>query len=209
MPIGYFCPFVPEELLQAAGAIPIRLMDIPVKISHAQAHLPAYCCHLVKSSLENYLRGELDFLEGIVFCQSCDTMKGLADIWAIEGRLSFQFNLMVPTRLNSPLARDYFKTEVEGLKAALEKKLGNISAESLQEAIRLYNRIRDQLRTLYARKRQDPGRLSGKGLAQIIRAGYLMDRDSISPVADPVVGFLAGSVPRRRLPGYPFTSPET
>jgi benzoyl-CoA reductase subunit C len=177
MPIGYFCPFVPEELLQAAGAVPIRLMDMPVKISHAQAHLPAYCCHLVKSSLENYLRGELDFLQGVVFCQSCDTMKGLADIWAIQGRLSFQFNLMVPTRLNSPLARDYFKTEVEGLKAALEKKLGNIPVESLQEAIRLFNRIRDQLRTLYALNRPDPGRLSGRGLAQIVRAGYLMDRD--------------------------------
>ena len=175
--IGYFCPFVPEELLQAAGAVPIRLMDIPVKISHAQAHLPAYCCHLVKSSLENYLRGELDFLQGIVFCQSCDTMKGLADIWAIQGRLSFQFNLIVPTRLNSPLARDYFRTELEGLKAALEKKLGNIPAESLQEAIRLFNRIRDQLRTLYDRNRLDPGRLSGRGLANIIRAGYLMDRD--------------------------------
>ena len=175
-PIGYFCPFVPEELLQAAGATPIRLMDMPVKISHAQAHLPAYCCHLVKSSLENYLRGELDFLQGIVFSQSCDTMKGLADIWAIEGRLFFQFNLMVPTRLNSPLARDFFKTEMEDLKTALEEKLGNISAEKLWEAIRLFNRIRDQLQTVYARMRLAPGSLSGKGLAQIVRAGYLMDR---------------------------------
>lgn len=87
IPIGYFCPYVPEELLQACGAVPIRLMDMPVKISHAQAHLSAYCCHLVKSSLENYLRGNLDFLKGIVFSQSCDSMKGLAEIWALEGVL--------------------------------------------------------------------------------------------------------------------------
>lgn len=177
IPIGYFCPYVPEELLQAAGTVPLRLMDMPVKISHAQAHLPAYCCHLVKSSLENYLRGDLDFLQGIVFSQSCDTMKGLADIWTIEGRLPFQFNLMVPTRLNSPLARDYFRIEVENLKAALEKKLGKISDESLKEAVRLFNQIRKRLRTLYARMRLDPGRLPGKGLAQIVQAGYLMDRD--------------------------------
>jgi benzoyl-CoA reductase subunit C len=176
IPIGFFCPYVPEELLQAAGALPLRLMGGPVEISQAQAHLPTFCCHLVKSSLESYLGGDLDFLQGIVFSQSCDTMKGLADIWAIEGRLSFQFNLMVPSRLNSPLARDYFKTEVEGLKAALEKKLGTISAESLQEAIRLYNGIRDRLRALYALRRLNPGLLSGSGLARIIRAGYLMDR---------------------------------
>ncbi|MBA4394471.1 MAG: hypothetical protein C0407_13040 [Desulfobacca sp.] len=176
-PVGYFCPFVPEELLQAGQAIPIRLMDTPVKISHAQAHLPAYCCHLVKSSLENYLRGDLDFLQGIIFSQSCDSMKGLADIWALKGRLSFQFNLMVPTRLDSPLARDYFKTELEGLKKALEIKLGKISRESLQGAILLFNRIREQLKVVYARMRLDPNRMSGKALAQIVQAGYLMDRD--------------------------------
>jgi benzoyl-CoA reductase/2-hydroxyglutaryl-CoA dehydratase subunit BcrC/BadD/HgdB len=176
MPIGFFCPYVPEELLQAAGALPLRLMGGPVEISQAQIHLPNFCCHLVKSSLESYLRGELDFLQGIVFSQTCDTMKGLADIWAIESRLSFQFNLMVPSRLNSTLARDYLKTEVEGLKTALEKKLGKISAESLQEAVRLFNGIRDQLRALYSLRRRGPGLLSGSGLARIIRAGYLMDR---------------------------------
>lgn len=176
IPIGYFCPYVPEELLQAAGAVPVRLMDTPVKISHAQAHLPAYCCHLVKSSLENYLRGNLDFLKGIVFCQSCDSMKGLAEIWSLQGRLPFQFNLMVPTRLDSGLARDFFKTELERLKAFLEEKMGPISQESLRESIRLFNRIREQLRTLYARRRLDPIPLSGRALAQIIRAGYQTDR---------------------------------
>lgn len=176
-PIGYFCPYVPEELLHAAQAIPIRLMDTPVKISHAQAHLPAYCCHLVKSSLENYLRGDLDFLQGIVFSQSCDSMKGLADTWALKGRLSFQFNLMVPTRLDSSLARDYFLIELEGLKQALEKMGGPIPLDRLQGAIRLFNNIRNQLKILYDRMRLDPNRLSGKGLALIIRAGYQMDRD--------------------------------
>jgi benzoyl-CoA reductase/2-hydroxyglutaryl-CoA dehydratase subunit BcrC/BadD/HgdB len=176
MPVGFFCPYVPEELLQAAGAFPLRLMGGPGEISRAQTHLPNFCCHLVKSSLESYLRGELDFLEGMIFSQTCDTMKGLADIWAIESRLPFQYNLMVPSRLNSPLARDYFKTEVEALKKVLEKKLGNISLESLRESIGLYNSIRDRLRALYSLLRLNPGRLSGSGLARIIRAGYLMDR---------------------------------
>jgi len=175
-PVGYFCPFVPEELLQAAGAIPIRLMDTPVKISHAQAHLPAYCCHFVKSSLEHYLRGDLDFLQGIIFSQSCDSMKGLADTWTLQGRRAFQFNLMVPARLDSLLARDYFLTELKRLKNELEAKLGDISPQSLLEAIRLFNRIRERLRELYARMRSDPFRLSGAELAQVVQAGYRMDR---------------------------------
>jgi benzoyl-CoA reductase/2-hydroxyglutaryl-CoA dehydratase subunit BcrC/BadD/HgdB len=175
--LAYFCPFVPEELIQAAGAVPIRLMDTPVKISHAQAHLPAYCCHFVKSALENYLRGDLDFLRGVIFSQSCDSMKGLADIWSLKGRLSFQSNLMVPARLDSPLARDYFKIELEELKKTLEDRLGKITRENLQESVRLFNLLREQIRKLYGRMRSDPLRMSGEDLARIIQAGYRMDRD--------------------------------
>jgi len=39
-PIGFFCPYVPEELIHAAGALPFRLMGTPIKMSRVQAHLP-------------------------------------------------------------------------------------------------------------------------------------------------------------------------
>ncbi|MEW6186442.1 MAG: 2-hydroxyacyl-CoA dehydratase family protein, partial [Thermodesulfobacteriota bacterium] len=174
--IGFFCPYVPEEILHAAGALPIRLLDIPVKISHTQAHLPAYCCHPLKSTLEHYLRGQLDFLQGMVFSHSCDSMKGLADIWADQGRLSFHFNLMVPSRLDSALSREFFHSELVRLQSALENQLGPIAEENIREAIRLFNRIRERLRILYARIGAEPGWLSGEMLARIIRAGYLMER---------------------------------
>lgn len=81
VPIGFFCPYVPEELIHAAGALPFRLMGTAIKMSHVQAHLPANCCHLVKSSLESLLQGDLDFLKGIIFSHTCDAMQGLAHIW--------------------------------------------------------------------------------------------------------------------------------
>jgi benzoyl-CoA reductase/2-hydroxyglutaryl-CoA dehydratase subunit BcrC/BadD/HgdB len=176
-PIGFFCPYVPEELLWAAGALPLRLMEMPVKISHTQAHLQAYCCHPVKSTLEHYLRGNLDFLQGMVFSQSCDSIKGLAEIWADQGRLPFQFNLMVPSRLDSPLSREFLHAELLGLKTALEERMGTISEEKIWEAIRLFNGIREQLRTIYDRISREPDWLSGEMLGRIVRAGYLMDRE--------------------------------
>ncbi len=94
--VGYFCPYVPEELIWAAGGHPFRLIDTPVKISLAQAHLPAYCCHPVKSYLQQLLQGDLDFLRGVVFSHSCDAYKGLAEIWSRQDRPAFQLNLMIP-----------------------------------------------------------------------------------------------------------------
>jgi bcr-type benzoyl-CoA reductase subunit C len=176
VPIGFFCPYVPEELIHAAGALPFRLMGTPIKMSHVQAHLPANCCHLVKSSLESLLQGELDFLKGMIFSHTCDTMQGLADIWALQKRIPLQFNLMIPSRLDSELSRAYLKAELERFKNFLESAVGKITSQNLSASIQLFNRIRNKVAEIYARRPKWYKEISGSNFARIIRAGYLIDR---------------------------------
>jgi benzoyl-CoA reductase/2-hydroxyglutaryl-CoA dehydratase subunit BcrC/BadD/HgdB len=175
-PIGFFCPYVPEELIHAAGGLPFRLLGIPIKMSHAQAHLPPNCCYLVKSSLESLIQGELDFLKGIIFSHTCDSMQGLADIWALQRRTPLQFNLMMPSHLDSELSRIYLKAEIERFKGFLESNVGKITPQTLKASIQLFNRIREQLQEIYTHRPKWHKQISGHDLAQIIRAGYLMDR---------------------------------
>jgi benzoyl-CoA reductase subunit C len=176
VPIGFFCPHVPEELIHAAGAFAFRLMGTPIKMSHVQAHLPPNCCHLVKSSLESLLQGELDFLKGIIFSHTCDTMQGLAEIWALQRRMPLQFNLMIPSHFDSELSRPYLKAELERFKAFLDSNLGKITPENLNASIRLFNRIREKLQEIYSRRSKSHTQISGADFARIIRAGNLMDR---------------------------------
>jgi len=176
MPIGFFCPLVPEELIHAAGALPFRLMGTSVQITHAQAHLPPYCCHLVKASLESLLQGELHFLKGIVFCQTCDSMQGLSDIWARQGIVPLHFNLMIPTHLDSEYARPYLRAEMKRFKDFLESNVGKISSRELKASIRLFNRIRKRLGEIYQLRRTSMAQIPGDYFARIIRAGYWMDR---------------------------------
>jgi benzoyl-CoA reductase/2-hydroxyglutaryl-CoA dehydratase subunit BcrC/BadD/HgdB len=174
--IGFFCLYVPEELLHAAGFYPLRLMGTAIKMSHVQAHLPSNCCHLVKSSLESLLQGELDFLQGVVFTQTCDSMQELSDIWAYQRRLPIHFNLMVPTNLSSEHSRPYLKLEMERFKEFLESHSGKITPERLKASIQLFNRIREKLGEIYSRRRRGLTSWSSGFFAQIIRAGYLVDR---------------------------------
>jgi benzoyl-CoA reductase subunit C len=176
MPIGFFCPLVPEELIHAAGALPFRLMGTSGPITHAQAHLPPYCCHLVKASLESLLQGELNFLRGVVFCQTCDSMQGLSDIWARQEIVPSHFNLMIPTHLDSPYARPYLRAEIERFKDFLESTVGKISPRKLEDSIRLFNRIRKTLGEIYTLRRTSIAQIPGDYFARIIRAGYWMDR---------------------------------
>jgi bcr-type benzoyl-CoA reductase subunit C len=183
-PIGFFCPFVPEELIHAAGALPFRLMGTPIKMSHVQAHLPPNCCHLVKSSLESLLQGELPFLKGIVFSHTCDVMQGLADIWALQGRIPLQFNLMMPSRLDSELSRTFLKTEIERFKKFLESNVGKITPQSLKASIQLFNEIRCKLQEIYTHRPKWPTQFSGSDFARMIRAGCLMDRQRYLQLLD-------------------------
>ena len=176
VPIGFFCPYVPEEIIQAANALPFRLMGMPIKMSRVQAHLPPNCCHLVKSSLESLLQGKLDFLKGIIFSHTCDVMQGLADIWALQGRIPLQFNLMMPSRLNSELSRTFLKAEIERFRNFLESNVGRITPQSLKASIQLFNRIREKLQEIYIHRPKWHKQISGMDFARIIRAGYLMDR---------------------------------
>ena len=175
IPMGFFCPYVPEELIHASGGFPLRLMGSPIQMSHVQAHLPVNCCHLVKSSLESLLQGELHFLKGVIFSHTCDAMQGLADIWAFQKRTPLQFNFMMPTRLEGDLPRSYLRAEMERLKAFLDSNVGKVTPSNLKASIHLFNRIREKIREIYVRKRST-NQFSETHFAEVIRAGHLMDR---------------------------------
>ncbi len=176
VPIGFFCPYVPEELIHAAGALPFRLMGTPIKMSHVQAHLPPHCCHLVKSSLESLLQGELDSLKGIIFSHTCDAMQGLSEIWALQGRTPLQFNFMMPSRLDAELSRTFLMAEIERFKSFLDSNVGKISPQKLKASIQLFNRIRENLQEIYTRRSKWRAQITGRDFARIVRAGYLTDR---------------------------------
>ncbi len=203
-PIGFFCPHVPEELVHASGAFAFRLMGTPVKMSHVQAHLPPNCCHLVKSSLESLLQGELDFLKGFIFSHTCDTMQGLAEIWALQKRLPLQFNLMMPSHVDSELSRPYLRAELERFRNFLESNVGKITPQNLKASIRLFNRIREKVQEIYSRRSKSPALISGIDFARIVRAGYLMDRQRYLDLLDELLAGLPANAEEseNRVPVY-------
>jgi benzoyl-CoA reductase/2-hydroxyglutaryl-CoA dehydratase subunit BcrC/BadD/HgdB len=190
IPIGFFCPYVPEELIHAAGALPFRLMSTSTQMSHVQAHLPPHCCHLVKSSLESLLRGELDFLKGIIFSHTCDAMQGLADIWALQKRTPLQFNLMMPSRFDSELSRHFLRAEIDRFRTFLESNVGKITSQNLSTSIQLFNRIRENLLEIYIRRQKRHTQISDRDLARVVQAGCLMDRQRYFELLTDVVNSL-------------------
>ncbi len=151
--IGYLCTYVPEEIIHAAGFVPVRILPDTAPATRADAHLQSYTCGLARSCLNQALAGKLDSLSGVAFAHTCDTMQGLADIWHHTFPQLFVDTVVGPVALNSPHAKPYLVAELRRFVASLEKHFQiQITEESLRDSIRLYNQRRRALADFYARR---------------------------------------------------------
>ena len=76
--VGFFCSHAPEELLWAAGILPVRMRGTGSDdMSYADQYLGSFNCSFVRHTLDRMLRGDLAFLDGLLisgdrFCKVLD-----------------------------------------------------------------------------------------------------------------------------------------
>ena len=86
--IGYFCCFVPDEIITALDMVPYRIQGSQSDpIDEADALLEPMACPFARSCFNLALKGEYDFLDGFVAPHSCDTIEHLYHIWQVSLRL--------------------------------------------------------------------------------------------------------------------------
>ncbi len=189
--VGTFCSYAPEEIILAAGAHPFRLFGSGEKIRLAEAHLQSYCCTLVRGALEDALDGRLEFLNGVVFPHTCDSIQRLSDIWRLNIPACFHLDVVLPVNLDTDGARQYLLDVLRRFRGELGEKLGvTVSDEEIRAAIRICNRIRAALTRIYDLKGERPEILKGSDLYALVRAAMIMDRSRAASLLEEVAAEL-------------------
>jgi bzd-type benzoyl-CoA reductase N subunit len=189
--VGTFCSYAPEEIILAAGAHPFRLFGSGEKIRLAEAHLQSYCCSLVRGALEDALGGRLEFLDGVVFPHTCDSIQRLSDIWRLNVPACFHLDVVLPVKLDTDGARQYLIDVLMRFREDLGEKLGvTISDDDLRAAIRTMNRIRAALTRIYDLKAGRPEILKGSDLYTLVRAAMIMDRTRAAALLEEIAAEL-------------------
>jgi benzoyl-CoA reductase subunit C len=202
--VGYFCSYAPEEIIQAAGALPFRIFSRRGNLHLADRHLQSYCCSLVRSVLEEALSGDLDFLDGVVFPHTCDSIQRLSDIWRLNVPVGFHADVVLPAKLNTDSAREYMVDVLRSFRADLEKMLGAaITDEDLKASMELYDGLRGALRRIYEIREDKPDVISGADVYSIVKAAAIMDRAHLATLLSGLVAELerkktGGAVPDRK-----------
>lgn len=172
--VGLVCNFVPEELILALGAAPLRL-----DLGHGEAAeeggrvLAAETCSVVRAlagAREGALplHGELDLL---VIPAACDGKKKLAQ------RLDGEVHVMdLPNRKDGPRASRRWYEEVGDLVTRLQKLTGRkLRRRPLRQAVELLNRRTALWRRLMKLRAARPGALGGRDAFLVAQASFTAD----------------------------------
>jgi len=167
--MGYMCCFPPTEMFTALDMVPYRIMGNPAEpITEADAYLETIMCPFVRSCFDLAVKGEYDFLDGLVIPHSCDTVQRIYDIWNYYKPRRFSHYLNVPHMLH-PASLEFFKDELKSMRQALGAYAGaEISDDKLRQAISLHNEQRALLRQLYEMRRPDPPLISGTEILKVL-----------------------------------------
>ncbi|MHA1314610.1 MAG: 2-hydroxyacyl-CoA dehydratase subunit D [Candidatus Helarchaeota archaeon] len=160
--IGYFCSYVPEELIHAAGILPIRINARGHhETTRADGLLSRINCTYCRTSLDKVLKGDYDFLDGMVSLNSCDHVRRTYDNWVHERPPGFTHFLSVP-HLATEEAIVWYEKELIMLKDKLERHFKvKITPEKLQHSIKIHNETRTLIKQLYDKRKEENLKISG------------------------------------------------
>lgn len=180
--IGLFPMYLPAELIHAAGMLPVVLWRGDAPVTVGQSLVPAFSCGIVRTLVDDLLRGKLDVLDGMLFYDMCLQARGLPFIIEKTGRVpdflhAIYYNSTMPEPFRA-VQKSYLLENLERLKASLEEFGGiTITDARLAASIAVFNRNRQLLRMLYGLRRDKPALLGARDMMAIAQAGMLMPKE--------------------------------
>jgi benzoyl-CoA reductase subunit C len=175
--MGYLCSYVPEELIYAAGMVPVRVFSSEQLPTRADSIMQSHYCAFSRSILHQGLSGVYDYLDGLVWGYSCNTMRFAFEAWQMHGSLPFSRFLYVPALIDTPEARNHYVSELRRFRRDLEDLIGHpISDDDLHQSIEIYDTNRSLLTQLMDFRKADPPLLWGTEAFLVTLSGMLTDK---------------------------------
>jgi bcr-type benzoyl-CoA reductase subunit C len=199
---GWLCTYVPEEIIHAAGILPVRITGYSqeTELDDGNAYLYINNCSFSRSCLQLGLRGEYDYLDGVVAGSTCDGARRLFDLWVYYVKVPFHHILTVPRKYTERAHKLYL-----GLK---------ITDEALLQSIRVYNESRELLKKLYELRRLERPPITGAETMEVLNASIHMPKELFNQYLKQLLDELQSSgiahAPRARLmvTGSVMNNPE-
>ena len=182
--VGTVCCHVPEEIIHAAGLLPMRVRATgATDNSQGKALMSTYTCSYAYTSLQKLIDGTYDFLDGVISSDGCLMAERIFDNWRYAGNSKDKVMKLV----NVPRKVEYdsiewLRSEYVAMKEALEAHIGHeITDDDLRASMELYNETRRLIRELYSLQKDGEIYIKASEVMRIIMAGMSMPKEDYNP----------------------------
>ncbi|MEO0185854.1 MAG: 2-hydroxyacyl-CoA dehydratase family protein [candidate division WOR-3 bacterium] len=163
--VGYTCSYIPVELLSATGLRPYRLLHGDINLSQKGEQLVRVdACPLVKSNLGFILENQKNFA-CIIGSTGCDMSRRMIEV--------VRFMTDIPVYLfNNPRTENFeiYANEIDLLVKELEQYFRRrFDKGVIQKECERWEKARQRLREIDARRRANPSTLSTKTFHGMVR----------------------------------------
>ncbi len=195
--IGYYEPYMPEELVYASGALPIRLLACHEPDDRTDRQMYANCA-CSRDLLNQFMLGRYDYVDGLINAEGCQWMLN-----AFQTTLNNQPNLLnhyvfVPDYVDGKTSKDVMHSELKTFRQVLEKWASKaISDADLDRAIEVYNENRRLMRQIYELRRADKPLILGSEAMEMVLASQIMDKAEQNEILKDVIAHLDQRQPIR------------
>jgi len=175
--IGYLCSYVPEEIIYAAGFIPVRLFSSEEAASLADTYMQSYYCTFSRCILHQALAGDFNYLDGLVTAYTCVNMRLAFDSIQLYGKIPFSRMIYTPGIIDDPNSKEFYYKELLRFKKDMENLSGrSINNDDLREAIKVYDENRSLVNDIFKDRRNPVPSITGKEAYIITLSGMLTDK---------------------------------
>jgi benzoyl-CoA reductase subunit C len=195
--LGYYEPYMPEEIVYAAGVLPVRLLSEhePDDVTDRQMYGNCACS---RDLLNQFIRGRYDYIDGLVNAEGCQWMLNAFQTTLNNKPELFNHYVFVPDYVDGRTSKHLMRSECSTFKKALEKWTGKaITDADLDRAIAVYNENRRLMRQVYELRRADHPVVLGSEAMSMVFASQVMDKVEANKILPDVIVKLGGRQPRK------------
>ena len=172
--------YMPEELIYAAGAVPVGLIrgGDPEPVAESAAYVPRFIDTFCRSQIGYRMMGGdplYEIIDLLVVPVTDHNIKTIADCFNFFTNTNV-FRFGVPHQKDE-YAFEYYLAGLHALKNKLEEFTGNkIEDRKLREAIDLSNRMRELLKEISLLRLSERPPITGLEFAKLNHASFIADR---------------------------------
>jgi benzoyl-CoA reductase/2-hydroxyglutaryl-CoA dehydratase subunit BcrC/BadD/HgdB len=184
--IGWYNPYVPEEIIDAAGMLPFEVTgdNEPVQMQGAEAHIYSNSCSKIRTCWQLGLDGKYDFLDGYVSTQMCDQDMRLYEVWSYYKKLPFMELIYAPRKRDEEAVQLYLK-DLEIFRNNLSQYLiCRIPDQRVADSIKVYNRGRELMYKLYELRKRDRPPVTGAEAVEVSKAAARLPRERFNELME-------------------------